>query len=273
MTRFRFTCSALSSLLAAGALLFVTGLAPAAFGGTASAAAAARSHTSKGDKSKPCYETGTYDHKTVRVPTSCAKPESTLKCFLTSTYAGKKYREQINCTNTAVTKGSGGSGGQKPTTPGSGSTGTGAPGSGATSPGLNEGINWATSSSAICGDGSTATSTDGSSSCTDGSWPYCSNGTDYVVVDPEDQQVVCLPDASVPSTGVCDDGSMPTSGGTDTDGTPLCADGDDAYLPGDTADDSASYATCDDGSDPGDGGTDASGTALCADGTYPSYGD
>jgi hypothetical protein len=254
-------------------LLFVTGLAPAAFGGTASAAAAGRSHTHRSVASKPCYETGTFDHKTVRVPTNCVNPRSILKCFLTSTYAGKKYHQQINCTGAKVTKGAGGSSGQKPTTPASGSTGTSGPGSGANAPGLDEGINWATATAAICGDGSTATSEDGSASCTDGSWPYCTDGTDYVVVDPENQQVVCLPNASVPSTGVCDDGSVPTSGGTDTDGTPLCADGDDAYLPGDTADDAASYATCDDGSDPGDGGTDASGTPLCADGTYPSYGN
>jgi hypothetical protein len=63
---------------------------------------------------------------------------------------------------------------------------------------------------------------------------------------------------------------MPGSGGTDG-ATPMCADGDDAYLPGDTADDSASNGTCDDGSDPGDGGPDSSGAPLCADGTSPSY--
>jgi hypothetical protein len=135
-----------------------------------------------------------------------------------------------------------------------------------------EGINWATASAAICGDGSTPTSADGSAGCTDGSWPYCSTGTDFVVVDPLNKLVDCLPNASVPSTGVCDDSSMPSSGGTDSDGTPLCADGDDAYLPGDTADDSASYGSCDDGSNPGDGGTTSAGLPLCADGTPASYG-
>jgi hypothetical protein len=70
---------------------------------------------------------------------------------------------------------------------------------------------------------------------------------------------------------VCDDGSKPGSGGTEADGTPICSDGDDAYLPGDTADDSASNGTCDDGSNPGDGGSESNGAPLCADGTDPSY--
>ena len=70
---------------------------------------------------------------------------------------------------------------------------------------------------------------------------------------------------------VCDDGSTPGSGGTDTNGPPICADGDDAHLPGDTAGDSASHGICDDASNPGDGGTDSSGAPLCADGTDPSY--
>ena len=264
MTLFRFTRSLLSSLLLAGVLLFVTVFSQAALGNAA--AAAATVHAGKSATSKPCYDTGTFKRKKVRVPTSCTKPHAARKCYLTSTYDGKSYRQQVDCVPAKKPGTAGEVVGTQTTPVVTGSTGTASLALSA------EGINWATASAAICGDRSTPTSTAGSASCTDGSWPYCTAGTDYVVVDPQNKLIVCLPNASVPSTGVCDDGSMPSSGGTDTDGTPLCADGDDAYLPGDTAADSASYGTCDDGSTPGDGGANSAGTPLCADGTPASYG-
>jgi hypothetical protein len=270
MTSLRFARSSLALLMLTGMLVFVTVLAQAALGGTAPAAAAAAKHAGKTATSKPCYDTGTFKRRKVRVPTNCAKPRFVRKCYLTSTYDGKSYRQQVDCVlaHKPATAGSGGSGGGTPTTPAV--TGpTGIPAGPAVG---TEGVNWATASAAICGDHSTPTSDDGSANCTDGSWPYCTDGTSFVVVDPQNKLVVCLPNASVPSTGVCDDGSMPSSGGTDTDGTPLCSDGDDVYLPGDTADDSASYGTCDDGSNPGDGGASTSGPPLCADGTPAFYG-
>ena len=90
-----------------------------------------------------------------------------------------------------------------------------------------------------------------------------------LLVDPNGQGVVCLPAASIPAKGVCDDASIAGSGGTDTDGTPLCADGDDAYTPSDYT---IGTDACDDGSNPGDGGYDSSGNPLCDDGSYPSAG-
>ena len=266
MTPSRLARSFLSSLLLAGVLLFGTVFAPGALGSAAPAAAAANTHTGKSATSKPCYDTGTFKRKKVRVPTSCVKPNAARKCYLTSTYGGKSYRQQVDC-GPAKKPGTAGAGGGTQATP------TGTESTGTTSPAANTGgINWATASAAICGDHSTATSSAGSANCADSSWPYCTVATDYVVVDPQDQRVVCLPNASVPSAGVCDDGSMPRSGGTDTNGAPLCADGDDAYLPGDTASDSASYGTCDDGSTPGDGGAASGGAPLCADGSPASYG-
>ena len=263
MTSSRVARSILSSLLLAGVFALVTVLAPAALG--SAAAAAESTHTDKSAASKPCYDTGTFKGKKVRVPINCAKPHAAQKCYLTSTYDGKSYRQQVDCV-LAKKPGTAGEVVGTQTTPVVTGPTTTSPAPSA------EGINWATASAATCGDGSTPTSVDGSASCTDGGWPYCSAGTAYVVVDPLNKLVVCLPDASVPSTGVCDDGSLPSSGGTDSDGTPLCADGDDAYLPGDTAEDSASYGSCDDGSNPGDGGSAASGPPLCADGTPASYG-
>ena len=262
----RCTKSFRSSLLAACVLLVVAAIAPVALSGTAPAVAAARVHTeSKSTTPKPCYATGTFKRKTVRVPTSCSKPQSARKCYLTSTFDGKSYRQQIDCTALKTT-GTGGDGGHAPATGATGASGGRMPAAAG-----DEGVKWATARTSVCDDGSSATSEDGYASCADGSGPYCTDGTDYVVLDPVSQEVVCLPDASVPSSGVCDDGSTPGAGGTDTNGTPMCADGDDAYLQGDTTDDSASHGICDDASSPGDGGTDSSGAPLCADGTDPSY--
>ena len=263
MTHFQFTRSLRSTLFAVCTLLFAAAVA-AALLSTAPALASGKGHIHKSAGHKRCYETGTFERETVRVPTSCSKPQATRKCYLTSSYDGRSYRQQVDCL--------------RPKKPGTAGTVGGAPATGATggSSGRvpattgDEGVNWSTARAARCDDASTATSQDGFASCSDGSGPYCTDGTAYVVLDPQNQAVVCLPDASVPSTGVCDDGSMPGSGGTDG-ATPMCADGDDAYLPGDTADDSASNGTCDDGSDPGDGGPDSSGAPLCADGTSPSY--
>ena len=267
MASFRCTRSFQSSLFAVCVLLFAAAIAPALLG-SPSAVAAGKAHTGKSGTPKPCYATGTYKRKTVRVPTNCTKPQSSRKCYLTSTYDGKSYRQQIDCVPPKTTGTAGTGGGH---TPASGATGaTGASGGRGPAAG-GEGVNWATARTAVCDDSSKPTGADGAASCADGSGPYCTNGTDYVVLDPQNQQVVCLPNASVPSTGVCDDGSAPGSGGTDTDGTPMCTDGDDAYLPGDTANDSASHGFCDDGSNPGDGGNDSSGAPLCADGTDPSY--
>jgi hypothetical protein len=270
MTRFRFSRSFRSTLFAACALLFATAVAPAALLGTAPAFASSKAPAPKHAVPKHCYETGTFGHETVRVPTSCSKPQATRKCYLASSYHGHSYRRQIDCATAT-----------KPGTAGIVMVGGGAPATGATGGGAgtgsvpvaasNEGVNWSTAHPALCDDASKATSEDGYASCSDGSGAYCSDGTAYVVVDPQDQAVVCLPNASVPPTGVCDDGSAPGSGGTDVDKTPMCADGDDAYLPGDTADDSASDGACDDGSNAGDGGSDSSGAPLCADGTTPSY--
>ena len=261
MTR-RPTGSLLPSLLAAGALALVPLVAL-----VASPAVAAGGHSGKAATSKVCYETATFKGKPVRVPTSCPKPEATRTCYLTSRYHHKTYRKQIDCAPTKKpgTAGSTGATGSPPVA-GTGPTGSG--GSGAS----DEGVNWATASAARCADASTATGQGGYFTCNDGSAPYCRSGTDFLVIDPQNQNVVCLPNASVPPTGVCDDGSRPGSGGTSTDGTALCSDGNGAYLRGDTAQDSASQGTCDDGSSPGDGGTGTGGALLCADGTYPYSG-
>jgi hypothetical protein len=271
MTRFQFSRPFRPALFAACALLFAAAAAPAALLSTAPAFAAGKAPAAKHATSKRCYETGTFGHETVRVPTSCSKPQATRKCYLTSTYHGHSYRQQIDCA-TATKPGTAGIvvGGGAPAT-GTTGTGTGTPAGHVPTAAGNEGVNWSTARAALCDDASKATSDDGYASCSDGSGAYCTDGTAYVVVDPQNQAVVCLPDASVPPTGVCDDGSAPGSGGTDVDNTPMCADGDDAYLPGDTADDSASDGACDDGSNAGDGGSDSSGAPLCADGTSPSY--
>jgi hypothetical protein len=269
MKHFRCTRSSRSTLLVACVVLF-TAIVPAALLGSAPALASGKARSAKSAAPKPCYETGTFKRKTVRVPTSCSKPQATRKCYLASTYDGKSYRQQIDCA-TATKPGTAGAVGAAPTT---GPTETGPTGTGSSGvPAVNsdENVNWSTATAALCDDSSTATSEDGSTNCTDGSGAYCADGTDYVVVDPQNQAVVCLPDSSVPSTGVCDDGSKPGSGGTESDGTPICNDGDDAYLRGDTADDSASDGYCDDGSNPGDGGSASNGAPLCADGTSPSY--
>jgi hypothetical protein len=261
MTRFRYTRPLQALLLAVCALSIAIAVGPAALLGSAPAAAAGKARTGKSVTPKHCYATATFKRKTVRVPTSCSKPQSSRKCYLTSTDNGKFYRQQIDCVQSKT------SGGHSPATGGA----TGATGNRAPAPAGDEGVNWGSARAANCDDGSSATSEDGSAGCADGSGPYCTNGTDYVVVDPQNQQVVCLPNASVPASGVCDDGSTPGSGGTDTNGVPMCTDGDDVYLPGDTANDSASGGICDDASNPGDGGTDSSGAPLCADGTAPSY--
>lgn len=266
MALFRCTRSFQSSVLAVCVLLVAAAIAPAAFPGTAPAVAAGRVHTGKSTTPKPCYETGTFKRKTVRVPTNCSKPQSTRRCYLTSTYDGRSYRQQVDCVPSKTTGTGGGVGGHAPATGATGASGGRVPATAS-----DEGVKWATAHNSVCDDGSSATSEDGYASCADGSGPYCTDGTDYIVIDPQSQQVVCLPNASVSSSGVCDDGSMPGSGGADTDGTPMCADGDDAYLPGDTPHDSASHGICDDASNPGDGGTDSSGGPLCADGTDPSY--
>jgi hypothetical protein len=269
MKHFRCTLSFRSTLLAVCALLFATAMVPAALLGAAPALASGKGHSAKRVAPKPCYETGTFKRKAVRVPTNCSKPKATDKCYLDSTYDGRSYRQQIDCV-TATKPGTAGAVGGAPATAPTGAGPTGAGSGGVPAANSDEGVNWATARAALCDDASTPTSQDGWGTCSDGSGAYCADGTDYVVVDPQSQAVVCLPDASVPASGVCDDGSMPTSGGTEADGTPICADGDDAYLPGDTADDSASNGTCDDGSNPGDGGSASSGP-LCADGTSPSY--
>lgn len=258
-----------SSLLLAGTIACVMVLAPAfVVLSSPAAVAAVKTHTAPEAKPKLCFETGTFKHRTVRVPTSCSAPRPVRECFLASRYRGKEYRVQVNCAGAtkAVSTGSSGS------TAASGATGATRPGSGTTGniP-AGEGVNWSTAKTAFCDDASAPTADDGDFSCDDGSSPYCKDATAFVVVDPLDQGVVCLPNASVPATGVCDDGSNPGSGGVDDNGAQLCQDGDNAYYAGDTADDSASNGSCDDGSNPGDGGSDAGGTPLCADGSYPSY--
>jgi hypothetical protein len=274
MARFQPIRSLRSTLCVACALL-VTAAVPVALMSSAPAFASAKAHTPKSVATKPCYETGTFKRHAVRVPTNCSKPQATRKCYLTSTYDGRYYRRQVDCllaSNPNKPATAGVVGGSTPSS--TGSTGSGSTGSGsgaAPTTGAEGGINWSTAHPALCDDASTPTSEDGYAGCSDGSGAYCTNGTDYVVLDPQDQDVVCLPNASVPTTGVCDDGTKPGSGGAETDGTPICTDGDDAYLPGDTADDSASNGTCDDGSNPGDGGSASNGAPLCADGTDPSY--
>jgi hypothetical protein len=274
MAHFQRTRSVRSTLCVACALL-VAAAVPVALLSTAPAFASGKGHSPKSAATKRCYETGTFKRHAVRVPTSCSKPHASRRCYLTSTYDGRSYRQQIDCPlatkpNKPGTAGVVG-GSATPTTGATGSGATGSGGGGVPTASSDEGINWSTARPAICDDASTATSEDGYAGCSDGSGAYCTDGTDYVVADPQNQAAVCLPNASVPSTGVCDDGSQPGSGGTETDGTPICTDGDDAYLPGDTADDSASNGTCDDGSNPGDGGTESNGAPLCADGTDPSY--
>ena len=264
MSSFRLRCSLLSSLLLVGVVALMTVFF--AHGALAGAAAAATpAHTGKHAVSKHCYDTGTFKHTAVRIPASCAKPDVATKCYLTSVYKHKTYRHEIDCVPAKKPATAGGAGTSPTSMALPGTTGVAGTVSAPST------INWATARAVICGDGSTATIQDGSPDCADGSWPYCTVGTDFVVLDPQNQQVVCLPNASVPAAGVCDDGSAPRSGGTDSSGAALCADGDNAFLPGDTANDSASNGSCDDGSTPGDGGTSSSGTSLCADGTDPTY--
>jgi hypothetical protein len=278
MARLPRTRSQRFRLPLACALAAAVAVAPAALLASAPAFASGKGHAPKSAAHKPCYESGSFKGHAVRVPTSCAKPQAARKCYLTSVFDGRSYHREIDCllpTKRAAGSVGGNSGNSgnsaAPTSSGSGSGSSGSGSGAAPTPSADEGVNWSTAHPALCDDSSTPTSVEGYAGCSDDSGAYCDDGTAYVVVDPQNQSVVCLPNASVPSTGVCDDGSQPGSGGAESDGTPICTDGDDAYLPGDTADDSASNGTCDDGSNPGDGGNASDGAPLCADGSDPSY--
>src|SRR5580692_3507527 len=101
MKHLECTRSFRSTLLVAFALLFATAVLPAALLSTAPALASSKGHSPKSATPKRCYETGTFKRRTVRVPTSCSKPQAVSKCYLTSIYEGKSYRQQIDCVQAA----------------------------------------------------------------------------------------------------------------------------------------------------------------------------
>jgi len=240
MKHFRCTLSFRSTLLAVCALLFATAMVPAGFW-CAPALASGKGHSAKRVAPKPCYETGTFKRKAVRVPTNCSKPKATDKCYLDSTYDGRSYRQQIDCV-TATKPGTAGASAVRPPRPDR-----------AARPGPAAGGSrrrTATKASTGRPHGLRSVTTPRHrqartvGNCSDGSGAYCADGTDLRRRRPASQAVVCLPDASVPASGVCDDGSMPTPG-HEADGTPICADGDDAYSPA-TRPMTPLQCTCDD---------------------------
>lgn len=238
-------------------------------------AAAARAHATARRKAPPagCFETGSFDGRTVRVPVRCPAPQAG-RCYLQSRFDGRSYRVRIDCAPGAKRSGGGSPGhGATPTSGSSGasgSSGTGGPGGTGATGSTGASVDWSRASAARCDDGSTPTTDDaGDFSCADDSTPFCVDTSAVLLVDPGEQSVVCLPEQSIPATGVCDDGSTPGVDGTDLGGAPICADGDDAYTPSDYT---IGVDTCDDGSNPGDGGQDSEGNPLCADGSYPAAG-
>jgi hypothetical protein len=267
-------------ILAVAALLCATIAVPMALGATTTSVARAANAKSSTADGKHCYEVETVHGKSERVTIKCPKVTHKKTCYLTSHRDGNAYKHKVTCPVKVPTKGAtGGTGSSGTGSKGlgsssgdGGSSGAGGSGSGGNPPAS---VDWATAVPAVCDDSSTpATDGEGDFWCTDESSPYCTDETAALVSDPSGN-VVCVPYTSIPAAGVCDDASNPGSGGDDTDGTPLCADGDYPILPSDAQsggywNDNPGVGGCDDGSNPGDGGYDASGNALCADGTYPS---